>query len=183
MMFVLNNDGLFQRRDVTLEQVVTFVNQSYSKAQVLKCLGLGLGGANYRWLNMVIQRHTVDTSHFTGKGHLRDKRHNWTRKIPLELILIRGSTYQNTSALKQRLYNEGLLHEQCYKCEQGPNWFGEKLVLQLDHIDGDPSNNLIENLRILCPNCHSQTKTYSNKSRYSGPVRKLAKRIDLESIV
>lgn len=59
-----------------------------------------------------------------------------------------------------------VLHEQnhkCLHCDQGEAWNGLPLVLQLDHIDGNRKNNLRENLRGLCPNCHSQTPTYAIK--------------------
>jgi len=81
-----------------------------------------------------------------------------------------GRTWDDVS-LKEK--KNRVLDEQnhmCLKCGQGELWNGEPLVLQLDHIDGDNSNNARENLRCLCPNCHTQTSTFcsrnlSNKSR------------------
>lgn len=157
-------ETLFGKRSTTLDEVREIISNSYSKAQVLKSLGLGLGGANYRWLNVVISKYSISTEHFTGQGHLKGKRHNWNKRLPLEEILVKGSTYLNTSNLKRRLYKEGVLFEECYQCGQGPEWFGKRLVLHLDHRDGDPSNNEISNLQILCPNCHSQTKTYCGRN-------------------
>lgn len=55
----------------------------------------------------------------------------------------------------------------CAECGQPPVWNGKTLTLQLDHIDGDSDNNAIENLRLLCPNCHTQTPTYGNAGKGS----------------
>ncbi|WKV20415.1 hypothetical protein 16Q_022c [Pseudomonas phage 16Q] len=56
-------------------------------------------------------------------------------------------------------------HNKCLWCGIGDNWNGKSLVLQLDHIDGDTSNNDLTNLRVLCPNCHSQTETFASRNR------------------
>lgn len=61
--------------------------------------------------------------------------------------------------LKERLLNENILEEKCSYCGI-TEWNGKPAPLELDHIDGNPDNNLLENLRILCPNCHAQTPTY-----------------------
>lgn len=69
---------------------------------------------------------------------------------------------------KKKLYQEKLLKEECAACKLGPEWLGKRLTLQLDHINGNPRDNRLENLRILCPNCHAQTPTYG----YNHSVRK-----------
>ena len=64
---------------------------------------------------------------------------------------------------------ELLLEEQggfCKECGNGQTWNGKPLTLQLDHIDGNNENNLKENLRMLCPNCHTQTPTWGFKKRW-----------------
>lgn len=67
----------------------------------------------------------------------------------------------------------------CAICNQGPVWNYKPLTLQLDHIDGDSDNNDISNLRLLCPNCHTQTPTYGSKGM-GNRYKKMAKRnIDL----
>lgn len=84
--------------------------------------------------------------------------------IPLNDVLIKGSIYKST-ALKNRLFEEKLLEEKCCECGIGPVWNDKPLKLHLDHIDGDNNNNELQNLRILCPNCHSQTETYCRKKK------------------
>ena len=68
--------------------------------------------------------------------------------------------------LKKYLIREGLLDEKCSNtlCTIRDKWLGKKIILQLDHINGDPTDNRIGNLRLLCPNCHSQTETFGTKN-------------------
>lgn len=64
---------------------------------------------------------------------------------------------------KERLYRAGIKTERCENCGQGPRWKGKPLTLELEHIDGNRNNHRLENLKILCPHCHSQTPTYRKK--------------------
>lgn len=70
------------------------------------------------------------------------------------------------STVKRSMIAAGLLVEKCYGhgCPVADTWNDRPIVLQLDHIDGDRWNDAIENLRLLCPNCHSQTPTYSGRN-------------------
>jgi DNA-binding transcriptional ArsR family regulator len=84
------------------------------------------------------------------------------RGANLDTVLLNGRIY-SSSALKRRLIKEGVLENKCLWCGIH-TWRGRELVLQLDHVNGDSSDNRRENLRLLCPNCHSQTETFCGKN-------------------
>lgn len=91
------------------------------------------------------------------------------RRMTLEQIFS-TKTKVKSSELKRRLFEAGLKKEGCEDCGLGPFWNGKKLVLQLDHRDGDPTNNALGNLAICCPNCHSQTPTFCRGQGKNGPT-------------
>jgi hypothetical protein len=86
--------------------------------------------------------------------------------ISLEDLLVENRKQTNRGYLKARLLKEGLLENKCYgiNCNITDSWLGKPLVLQLEHINGHNKDNRIENLCLLCPNCHSQTPTFAGKS-------------------
>lgn len=96
----------------------------------------------------------------SGKG--LSKRHNGS-KIPLNEILEGKHPQYQTNKLRIRLIKEGLKMHQC-ECCGIEDWMNKPISLELDHIDGNRTNHILENLRILCPNCHSQTSTYRAKN-------------------
>jgi HNH endonuclease len=151
-------------RKYTDEQFIEAVKTNFSIRNVLKTLGLAPAGGSYKLFHARIKKLNLDTSHFTGQAYLKGKNHDWAPKTSLEEILIEDSSYANTSALRRRLLKEGLLQDKCKRCGI-TEWQGEKLSLHLDHIDGDNTNNSIENLRVLCPNCHSLTPTYCGRNK------------------
>ena len=83
--------------------------------------------------------------------------------MPIEQLLVRGRTRTSRRHLKQRLLAEGLKENRCEQCGI-TEWQGKPLNLQLHHMDGDGTNNTLENLEILCPNCHAQTDTYGGRN-------------------
>lgn len=85
------------------------------------------------------------------------------KRINLSDILNGTVIYHSSSRLKERLFEAGIKERKCESCGILDRWNGKKLTMHLDHIDGDNTNNTLDNLRILCPNCHSQTPTYARK--------------------
>ena len=104
----------------------------------------------------------ISTSHFIGNKGRKTPRKS---KLILNEIMVKNSKFYNTNRLKKRLIKEGLKEDKCEVCGQLPVWNGEHLVLQMDHINGDNTDNRMKNLRIICPNCHTQTDTFSCKTR------------------
>lgn len=83
---------------------------------------------------------------------------------PLKELLVDNSTYSGHN-LKGRLFRAGLLNNQCSICGLKPVWNSQPLTMILDHINGKRTDNRIENLRIVCPNCNMQLPTTNGKNR------------------
>jgi hypothetical protein len=140
-------------------------------AGVLRALQLSTSPGNYKSVGLVVKRLGLDTAHFKGQAHGTSPR---VTKIPLKELLVEGSQY-GSNPLRKRLVKEGILPNVCDECGNGPEWNGRTLVLQLDHKNGDSTDNRLENLHILCPNCHSQTRNFTGKSkvgRYRGDPKR-----------
>jgi len=151
-------------RTWTDNQLIVAVKSSFSIASVLSQLSLKPTGGNYKTIENAVKRLQLNISHWTGKGHLRGKTHNWSHSIPLSNVLTEESSYTSTFRLKNRLLKDNLLVYECSMCCIS-SWQGKKLALQLDHINGVNNDHRLENLRLLCPNCHSQTETFAGKNK------------------
>lgn len=95
---------------------------------------------------------------------------NESRRFKDEDVFVENSTYPR-HRLKERIIKQDLIPFVCSECDIGPEWNGKELVLQLEHKNGVNNDNRLENLTFLCPNCHSQTSSYSAKNRRN-PLRK-----------
>ena len=134
------------------------IRTSFNYTEALRKLGLRSAGGNHK-----LFRHYVDevwqisTDHFDRERNLR--LYNRGRTTPLEEVLVEHSDY-NRSRLKSRLYDEGLKERRCELCGQGEIWRGRFMGLILDHANGVPDDNRIDNLRIVCPNCNATLETH-----------------------
>ncbi len=144
----------------TKEVLESAVRESFSIMEVLRRLGVGTnsGGMHYH-ISRRIKSLQLDTTHFTGI------RSNRGRMCNGERMLVAGAKKQHSDRLRKALLATGR-EEVCEICGQDPAWNGKPLRLPIDHVDGDNTNNQPENLRFLCPNCHSQTETYAKTKTF-----------------
>lgn len=142
------------------QQLTEAIKQSTSLAQTLKILGVAPRGGNYEVLQKAIRHFNMDTSHFVGQAWRKGK--TIGPKQPLQKYLSNELQIQSYK-LKKRLLSESVLLRRCASCGK-ENWLGQPIPLELDHINGNPCDKRLVNLRLLCPNCHALTPTYRGKN-------------------
>jgi len=147
------------------EQIEDAVEKSLSIAQVCRIINIKPCGGNYKTLKEKFKIWEIDISHFTGAAWNQGERfRSFSKKYELKDILIENSPYLSTHSLKLRLFKEDIKKEKCEECSL-VDWNGKRIGFELDHINGDNKDNRLDNLRILCPNCHSQTPTFRGRGK------------------
>jgi hypothetical protein len=144
----------------TEQQVRDAVGSARSLAEALRALGLRAAGGNHRTLRKLIAHYGISIEHLDPRWAQR--RAPRRSRTPLTEILVEGSTYSR-GHLKDRLFDEGIKRRQCERCGLGDVWRGQPMSLILDHINGVPTDNRIENLRIVCPNCAATLETHCGR--------------------
>lgn len=144
------------------EEYEEAIRNSKSIAEACRYLGLKYAGSNYKTFHKAIKEYDLDISHFTGKGWNVGLKFKPYKEYSLEDVLVEGSNY-GSSKLKNKLLKSGVKEHKC-ECCQRTEWNGEPIPLELHHINGDNTDNRLENLQILCPNCHAQTDHYRGKN-------------------
>lgn len=152
-----------KKRSWTEEQLIKAVSTSTSVRQVISKLSLVAAGGNYEQVQKYIRYYKIDTGHFKGKGWSRGLRGIGKPIIALNAILVQNSTFQSYK-LKKRLFQAQLRQQSCELCGWSERSIDGRLPLELDHINGDKRDNRLNNLRILCPNCHSLQTTHRGKN-------------------
>lgn len=141
------------------------VKKSVSIRQVLIALGLVEAGGNYEQIKKYIAVCQVDTSHFLGKHANKGKKIFGRVTISIKELLVDGSAVQSYK-LKKRLFQEKIKLPKCELCGWAKQSEDGRIPVELDHINGKHDDNRIENLRVLCPNCHSLQSTHRGKNKF-----------------
>lgn len=146
----------------TDEQLREAVGKASSFLGAMRVLGLGGSGGSHAHIKRRIKLADIDTSHFLGRSHSKGQR-SWNRKTSSEVLVVNppGSKRTQSYRLRNSLADKGRIY--VCECCGISEWQGKKLTLQVDHKNGDWLDNTEENLRFLCPNCHSQTPNWCGK--------------------
>lgn len=148
--------------ELTREELETIIKDATSLNDALVKIGYRATG-NHSGPRKQLQARIDEEKHAT--DHFTLPRGRSWKTIPLAEILVEKSTYGNGQDIRKKLIAAELIKDECAMCQIGTDWHGHKLCLQLDHINGTHNDNRLENLRLLCPNCHSCTDTFCGKNK------------------
>ncbi|MBM7169078.1 HNH endonuclease [Streptomyces sp. G44] len=152
----------------TKELLEPAVAASTSVNDVLRYLGIEVVGGHHTHISRRIKAYGIDTAHFQQPSRRGIPKQ---RRTPEQLLVEQeptGAQRIQSDRLRQAMAELGVA-ERCAMCGTEPLWRGHPLPLEVDHIDGNWRNNKIENLRLLCPNCHSTTDTYRGRGKGRRP--------------
>ena len=149
-----------RRARPTSEELQDAVTESLSVAEVLRRLGLPESGTQRRHLRLWIAEDRLAREHFLGQAHQRGKRRPTSGRRPEDVLVKHDEGRRTRTVVLRRALNDLGVPEECAECGTGPEWLGKPMTLEVDHINGDWSDDRLKNLRLLCPNCHAVTSTW-----------------------
>ena len=144
--------------------VCEFVKDSQNLNQVCKKLGKRGTNTVRKQIEKIIDKYNLDTSHFSIN---HESSNNFKRYNDTE-VYCENSALKNTNSVRKRLLRDGLKEHRCERCCR-TEWEGEPIPLEVHHINGVNTDNRLENLQLLCPNCHALTDTYCGKGKFKKP--------------
>lgn len=151
-------------RSWTEDELKSAAKSSTSVRQVLGKLGLKEAGGNYAQIKKYLAYYQIDVLKFKGRGWSKGLKGIGKPRYTLEQILIENSDFQSFK-LKKRLFEAGIKKRKCKECGWSEKSVDGRIPLELDHVNGNSHDNRLENLRVLCPNCHSLKPTHRGLNR------------------
>lgn len=138
------------------EDLAKAVAESFSVMEVMRKLGIKIAGGSHTHISNRIKNSALSTKHFLGQNHNKGKV-STNRKSAAEILVLKDkdSRRENVTRLRRALDEIGR-ERICVECSVDEVYNGKSLVLEIDHINGNSWDDRPENLRWLCPNCHSQ---------------------------
>ena len=158
------------KKNYSEQDIKHAVAESKSIAGVLRLLGLRPVGGNYKTVHKAIKNLHLDTSHFTGQGWNVGLGFKPRTPFSDDAIFVDNSDYRCSWRLRER-YKKKTGVNNCENCGLS-EWQGQTIPLEIHHINGINTDNRLENLQLLCPNCHALTSNYRGRAHLSALFEK-----------
>ena len=141
-------------KNYTKEELTEAIKNSLCWTDVCRMLSVTVCTTNFKRVQALVEAFGLSIAHFNPKSAFARGKHYWTHE---EMLVEKSKVHR--SVLRDYIRRHSVIEEKCSECSLKKEWNNKPIVLEIDHINGHSDDNRIENLRMLCPNCHSQTKT------------------------
>lgn len=148
------------KREYAIDKLIENADKCVNMLDLCHKMGIeNVGGEDYKEVRTLAKELGIELKF----SYKRNQYGTFHPRIEMKDILVENSAYKNATRLKERLIEEGIKENKC-ECCGITEWQGRPISLQIHHINGIHNDNRLENIQILCPNCHSQTDTYSGRN-------------------
>lgn len=149
------------KNKIDKETAIKIVKECYTIADFCRKVNWVPRGDNYKIFHKYEKEYNLDTSHFTGCKTNIGNRLNKHKELSVNEYITNNKIIRGSTLIK-KLINEGIKECKCERCKN-EEWEGDVIPLELHHINGNNMDNRIENVQLLCPNCHALTDNYRGK--------------------